>query len=282
MGSRFRVAAVTFVLVAGVSWAGLVFAQPSGSSPNRKESLATLNKLSSSFDVRLDERRLATRDAEPAIRWTNTIGHTTDAALFFWMHNGRPFAVGTTFVTDQTSIAHEFQSLALEPLVARRGEKTIWEPRQPGITFRPLPDAPQPDESPRGRLSQMKSLARRFRAQAIKSPPFYQDEDARELRLLAHPIRQYHEPDRPEQEGAVFAFAMDTDVDVLLLIENRVRDGKAGWEYAVARSNPFVLKVWCDKVLVWSLDRLLSISDPAEPYLTVGPLPVKDDGDVGD
>jgi hypothetical protein len=68
---------------------------------------------------------------------------------------------------------------------------------------------------------------------------------------------------------------MDTDADVLLLIENRVREGKPGWEYALARTNPYVLKVWCDETLVWAQQRLLSTSDPSHPYFIAGPYSLK-------
>lgn len=264
-------------LAAGFSAVRYASAKPRAHLEDRKESLAVLTKIAASFEVRLDGKRIATREAEPAMRWINTIGHATDAALFFWMHEGRPVAVGTTFVTDNVAVGQEFQSLALEPVEARHRGRTIWEPRQPGIEFRPMTDAPKPADTARGRLSQIKTLARRFRAEAIKSPPAYQENDVRELRLLAQPILQYHDADMPENEGAVFAFAMDTDADVLLLIENRIRDGISGWEYALARTNPFVLKVWCDKVLVWSRQRVDSTVDPAQPYIIAGPFPLKDD-----
>lgn len=229
-----------------------VAAGPPLQSDDRKESLAQLTAIAASFEVRLGGTRPATREAEPAMRWTNTIGHATDAALFFWVHDGRPVAAGTTFVTDRVAVGQEFQSLAPGPVAARRDGKVVWETEEAGIDFRPLGEAPKPADGARGRLSQVKSLARRFRAQAIKSPPAYQEDDVRELRLLAQPILQYREDKSPENEGAVFAFAMDTDVDILLLIESRVRDGKRDWEYAVARANPYVLKVWCDDSLVWS------------------------------
>jgi hypothetical protein len=268
---------VAVVLAAGLTASSSASAQSSAQGHDRKESLAFLTKIASRFEIRLDDKRRATRDDEPAMRWTNTIGHTTDAALFFWMHDGRPVAVGTAFETDRVAVGLEFQSLALEPLEARRDGKSIWGPRQPGIEFRPIANAPKPAETARVRLSQIKSLARRFRAQAIKSPPAYQENDARELRLLAQPILQYHDAEQSENDGAVFAFAMDTDVDVLLLIENRVRDGKSGWEFALARTNPFVLKVWCDKTLVWSQERVSTTADAAQPYFMAGPFPDKEE-----
>lgn len=268
-------AAVGAILAASIGNPGGAAAQSPAPVRDRKESLAFLTRLSGRFEIRLDDQRRATREDEPAMRWTNTIGHTTDAALFFWMHDGRPVAVGTAFETDRVSVGIEFQSLAREPVEARYEGKAIWSPKSPGLEFQPIGGAPPPAVTARGRLSQVKALARRFRAQAIKSPPLYQENDARELRLLAQPILQYHDSEHSENDGAVFAFAMDTDVDILLLIENRERDGAPGWQFALARTNPFVLKVWCDKTLVWSQERLLAVADAAQPYFMAGPYPVE-------
>ena len=276
MNAALRGITTAVVVAVVLNGGGVTSAQPTAQSPERKESLALLTKVAASFEVRLDDKRLAVREAEPLMRWTNTIGHATDAALFVWIHDGRPVAAGTAFVTDGVNVGHEFQSLALGPLQVKRQGKPIWTPPEPGIEFRPLIDAPKPADSARQRLSQIKTLARRFRAQAIKAPPAYQLNDARELRLFAQPILQYEDPQMPEREGAIFAFVMDTDADVLLLIENRERDGKTGWEYALARANPYVLKVWCDDALVWFQKHVKVMNDPALPYFIVGPFSVKD------
>ncbi len=264
------------LLVTGLCSPGDIPAQPPASGQDRKEALAVLTKIAASFEVRLDDKYVAKFEDKPAMRWNNTIGNATDAALFFWMHEGRPVAVGTTFVTANTVVGHEFQSLALLPLEGRRAGKVVWNPSKPGIQFVRLKDAPIPAESTRQRLTQIKTLAQRFRAQAIKGPPAYQVNDVRQLRLLTQPILRYQDPQTPELEGAVFVFAMDTDADVLLLIENRLRDGQAGWEYALARANPFELKVWCDDIPVWSQKRTTK-NDPAHPYLITGPFSLKRD-----
>jgi hypothetical protein len=276
MNTAHRAIATVIFLTVGLCRPGDTAAAPPANGQDRKEALAVLSKIAGSFEVRLDAKRVAKREVEPAMRWTNTIGHATDAALFFWMHDGRPVAVGTAFVTDNVAVGLEFQSLALQPLQARRGGKAIWEPKEPGIQFRQLSDAPAPADTARQRLSQIKTLARRFRAEAIKGPPAYQENDVRQLRLLAQPILQYQDPQTSEYEGAVFAFVMDTDADILLLIENRVRDGKASWEYALARANPFDLNVWCDDTRDWSQKRSHA-PDPALPYLIAGPFPFKEE-----
>ena len=59
---------------------------------------------------------------------------------------------------------------------------------------------------------------------AVKGPPAYSENSIWKFRLAPQPLLRYRDPDALEREGAVFAFAMDTDPEVLLLIENRVRD----------------------------------------------------------
>lgn len=262
---------------AAVCWVASFVATVLPAEDIRKESLEFLSKTASNYEIQLDKSRQAGREDEPIMRWTNTIGHATDAAMFVWMQGARPVAVGTVFITDHVQVGIEFQSLSLERLQLRRGGKTLWEPEEPGVAFVPILEAPPPADTARGRLSQMKALARRFRAEAIKSPPAYQENDLRQLRLLATPVLQYHDAQSPELEGALFAFAMDTDCDVLLLIENRLRDGTPAWEYALARANPYQLRAYCDEELVWSRERIKVMADPAAEYYVAGPYPVKTD-----
>lgn len=272
-----RVVALGIMFLSVTQCPALAAEKPSDEQ-ERKESLAGLSKLAASYEIRLGNKRVATREADPALRWINTAGHATDAVLYVWTHEGRPVAVGATFIMDHTAMGQELQSLALEPLQAWRGGKKVWNPPEPGIEFLPVPDAPAPAETSRQRLSQIKTLARRFRAQAIKGPPVYQVNTALELRLLSQPVLQYHDAKMPDSDGVLFAFATDTDPDLVLLIENRNRDDKAGWEYALARSNPSVLNVWYDEKLVWSKKRLKTTDDPEQSYFIAYPFPVKTTG----
>lgn len=190
MNTRCRFLLAVALLATGMFSFGFLFAQPAAQTRDRKESLAFLSKIAASLEVRLDDKRRAMREDEPVMRWTNTISHATDAALFIWMHEGRPVAAGTTFITENVGVGLEFQSLA------------------------------------------------------------------------------------QEYEGAIFAFVMDTDADVLLLIENRLREGAAGWEYALARANPYILKVWRDETLVWSQKRVEATS-ASSPDFFAGPFPLE-------
>jgi hypothetical protein len=265
------------LLVAGLFACGLSRADEGEDDQKRAEALSLLKRIAAEYDIRLDDARTATRVSQPAVRWTNSISGVTDAALFIWMHENRPVAVGSMVWLGDAGVSREFQSLSSEPLLARRGGKVAWNPGVKGIEFQPIPDAPTPAATARQRLSQMKELARMFRAEAVKGPPAYSEDSVWKFRLNPQPLLQYRQPDAPEREGAVFAFAMDTDPEVLLLIENRVRNGMTGWECGVAPVTGWSAKAWFGDELIWEQQRQHPAADPKLPYFVEGPLPVKQD-----
>ena len=116
-----------------------------------------------------------------------------------------------------------------------------------------------------------------FRSEAVKGPPAYSEDSVWRFRLNPQPLLQYHQPDSPDHEGAIFAFAMDTDPEVLLLIENRVRKDKVGWECGLAPVTGWSAKAWFEDKLIWEQERQHPAADPTRPYFVDGPIPVKHD-----
>ena len=83
----------------------------------------------------------------------------------------------------------------------------------------------------RGRLGQMRSMARDFTALQWKGK-------RAELRMLTQPIFRYEPTSGNTRDGAIFAFTnteYGTDPDVLLILEVRETKDKPRWEYAFAR-----------------------------------------------
>jgi hypothetical protein len=131
-------------------------------------------------------------------------------------------------------VFHELHSLSLEVLqpVAFGDGKRVWKPEQSGVELRDLDGAPEPADSERERLTQMRNLAREFTGW------MKQDGDTTELRLLPQPIFRYQAPDEGVKDGALFAFVWKgTDPDVLLMVESREDGGKPRWKYSLARFN---------------------------------------------
>ena len=122
-------------------------------------------------------------------------------------------------------------STSTGPGPSRRG-RSPWSPRVPGVTPRPIPDAPAPARSPAQRLAQMSDLARDFSGTT-------QDREERrwELRLLPKPLYRYESTDPDVLDGAVFAFVSSagTDPEAILVLEARKAPGEAApsWHYAV-------------------------------------------------
>ncbi len=167
----------------------------------------------------------------PVLLWTNPLRSTFAGAVFVWVSDGRPEAVASVFrYTEEgkTVEDNEFQSLASTGLTAGRDSQTVWAPRTAGLQLSPIPNAPQPAPTAAERLRQMHALAREFHA-FFDSP-----RDQSELRLLPKPLYRYETNRRDLLDGALFAFVLTTDPEVLLVIEARPVDGTPVWHYGFA------------------------------------------------
>jgi hypothetical protein len=180
------------------------------------------------------QQRLQLQD-RPLLTWTNTDRFM--GAVFVWSFQGRPEMIGCIgsrqFAPGMSRVFHEFHSLSLQPLqpvTFANGEG--WTPRRPGLTMAPVDAAPTPADSERLRLTQMRNLAREFHGWMKV------DDDVSELRLLPQPIFRYQAPNRGAVDGAIFALVWSgTDPEVLLILEEREKDGALAWHYALARFN---------------------------------------------
>jgi len=242
-------------------------------SKERADNLAMLTKFAAGYTLKLENGRVAEMRQDSAFRWSNPPADTKDAALFFWIADDRPVAVGTMIWYPKIGFVHEFQSLALESLTAERGGEKVWRPTTPGIKFAPLSDAPRPEATEAKRLVQMKTFAARFRAEVVKGPPAFPEGSVWQLRLLPKPLIRYGNPERLARDGAIFAYCQDTDPDVFLVLEARGEGKDAAWHYAVGPMTGWEATGWWGDKLVWSQKHLNGANDPKLPYFVTGPFP---------
>jgi hypothetical protein len=192
------------------------------------------------------------------LSWRNTVRSTTGAAvLAIWTDRGRPEAMASIF-QNGNDICHEFGSLSRsKKIVMRDKTRVVWSPGKAGVEFRDFPDAPAPAEDGAARLRQMKSLAGRFTA---RLRPLNGDNGELEvLRLLPRPLYRYELKDSKGtspilRDGAMFAFVMGTDPEVVLLLEAVEREGKAVWQYAVARATSYAVEASLGDEVIWSVE----------------------------
>jgi hypothetical protein len=237
---------------------------------NQEARLEALTKTAASYRLLVDGERPAELIEKPAIRWSKPAGEIEDAALFFWMCDGRPVAAGSFLWQKRVGFYHEFQSLIPGSIRGERGGHSVWATAEPGIRFAPVPDAPIPAESSNRRLIQMRAMAESFRAEAVKEPPFYGKHSVYKFRLLAKPLLRY---DDAKPDGAIFAFVQDTDPEVLLVLQSHPHENGTRWEYAFAPMTGWQLKAWHKEQEVWSIGNRHPGHDPSKPYFVAGPFP---------
>jgi hypothetical protein len=260
--------ATSLLIVAG----GIALGQQETAKTPRAEAKPKSGESSKAIDdfkvdaaeyvIRLASRpkdKLVLRE-EPLLHWGNPARTGEDGAVFVWMLDGRPEVIGSVFtyrLPKAIHRKHEYHTLAAGPLAAEyRGER-VWAPTSAGVAFQPVPDAPDPAETPRLRLSQMKNLARDFSATLV-------DLEARraDLRLVPQPLIRYEPKDKQILDGALFSFALGTDPEVLLLLEARSSTPKDRpvWQFAFARYHYVDLKAFHKGREVWRAEPLPDIT----------------------
>jgi hypothetical protein len=195
-------------------------------------------RQAAAYDFFLDEdrkQRLLLQQ-QPVLNWTNADNFM--GSVFLWTYGGRPELIGCIgsrqTAAGECFVFHELHSLSLGVLqpVKFGGGTRVWEPARGGIELLDVEGAPDPADSERQRLTQMRNLAREFTGW------MKQDGDVTELRLLPQPIFRYQALGQDVIDGALFALVWKgTDPDILLMLENREVRGKQRWQYALARFN---------------------------------------------
>lgn len=238
----------------------------------REARLAYLKERAADFRLVAGVDRVA-RMSPPIYRWSHPVGTTLDGASFVWMDDERPVAIGSVLILRDGTSYGEFQSLTSGPLKAVRKGVVAWEPARSGCDFRPVPQGPKPGETAAERLTQMKSLARRFSAELTKGPPHYPADSIWRLRMLPKQLVRYGGPRGNVLDGAIFAFCHDTDVEAILVLEAGGENADREWRFAFAPFCGWPGTGKCDDTVVWSHPQLAPMNASKQPYMVFIPTP---------
>ena len=205
----------------------------------------------------------------PVLNWTNPQRRTPAGAIFLWTLRGRPQVAMCTYPNSEMQVLRELQSLSSWPLSASIEGQIVWAPREPGIEWRLIEDAPAPGASAAVRRRQMRQLARSFSATLV-----HPNKNPAPLRMLSTPIYQYPEQPAASEvlDGAMFAFVLGTDPEVLLSIEAiQSNQQEPQWRYGAVRMSMVPTQFRHATKLVWETG--WANERPTGPYYTlpVGP-----------
>ena len=181
----------------------------------------------------------------PVLHRAQDVHGSSRGSIFLWVEpSGRPAAICDVFL-EGNRLYNEWHSLSASPLRADNG--VLFNATDPGLEWKPIPNAQAPAETQSGRDRQARRLAERFSADLVdrKNVRFH-------LRLLTTPLHRHDTTDSPDSRGgALFAFCQQTDPELLLLIEARRSGAGYRWEYAVAGFSDMDLYLRLDAREVW-------------------------------
>ncbi len=178
----------------------------------------------------------ATRSEKAIFRYSDEEHRIPDATLWVWTRDNRPVAFqkveGNNFGGGRAGTIC-FTSASERLISAKWPSRAEFKATKPGVTFRPIPDAPPPSANPRTRAAQFRELKDRFTARLGNSS----GNDVAAARTLPKPLFEYFEPDSKLPVGAVFGMtSTGTNPNFLLVLEVRSdSEGQPRWEYAHAR-----------------------------------------------
>lgn len=200
----------------------------------------------------------------PLLRWSNPVNGDPDGALFIWTAHGRPQAAVQVFRTKGGYWLHELQSLCTDTFQATNDGNPAWEPAKAGLEMRHAPESPEPAESGRQRLAQMRAIADEYSA----IDDFGGKQSRWELRLLTTPLYRYADPDRGIVDGALWAFVHGTDPEVFVVLEASETPTGLEWQIGMAPMTAYAVEVSRKGKPVWNAPRRRQLGDPRETFLT--------------
>ena len=222
----------------------LAAADPDGGLAKKMLPIYVKEAETYSIAVESNPKKALELKREPIFEWLNPARSDQQGAVFVWLRDGRPAALGCVFSHPHAKlpgrqVMHELHALDAEKLLVTRSEYNQWKP-EAGLARKELPDAPAPADAPAARLLQMKRFAQEFSGVSVD-----RDKKEWELRVLPTPLFRYPAARTGVIDGALFALVSTagTDPEVLLLVEAREVDGKLRWEYACGRFSDWELRV---------------------------------------
>jgi hypothetical protein len=188
---------------------------------------------------------------EPVLRWTNPEAGRVYGNTYVWLQEGRPVAVGCMFRNfhPYNTFNGELTALAGTRLVAKRDDKVLWQPKDEW-TWTAVSGAPVPAATAAQRLVQMKALAGEFVVELLDTRNVPRGED-QTPRLLPKPLYRYDPEKTRTLDGALFAFVIGTDPELMVLLECDTAATKPAWRFGVGRMNRDTIRLKRKGETVW-------------------------------
>lgn len=220
-----------------------------------------MRKIAQAVDVQAEDGAKVELVDEPAYRWDDPARRFGDGTVWVYGKSGRPAGLLTLSFNKNAQNGvewlHELTALTSTRFSAVSRDGWTWAPSPPGMTFRPIPNAPAPAGDEAKRLRQMNEQARRFKAFELFDPSGENQPRRYELRLLTKPVHRYKDPARGVLDGGVFLIAYGRNPEIVLVVEARGEGNTPPrWTYGLGRISMAVTHISLDdkELADWSGD----------------------------
>lgn len=251
---------VGIVVLACPTWRTLRADPPSKASAARLESMRRIARETVVKGDRAEEP-LKLRE-EPVFRYSDQPRGFVDATLWVWMHDDRPAAFQKVEMIERGDLrqwGYCLGSFSSEGISVRWPSGREFRTREPGVEFRPLPDAPSIPRNDKAFELVARRTADRFDATMERSSI----KQRYEMQRIARPLLVYwNEADG--FRGAVFGFAAGTtNPDLFLALESRSKGEGTGWYFAVLRMTNGDVKLAYQDRGIWEGEQLAGRAEKA-------------------
>ncbi len=179
------------------------------------------------------------RVPNPVLRFGAPMFGNHHGALWVWGKRGRPAAELEMAQQGNDGFWHHACHCTTDaPIKLTMPTGQVWTPKSNSLTFKPLPGALVPAETPFARMRQMKAFVQKVTAHQLWTWQFG-DGLRHELRMLPTPVHRYDDADQQLIDGALFIVAQGTNPEATLFHEavKPIDSPKPIWQFAVGQTS---------------------------------------------
>jgi len=203
--------------------------------------------------------------SEPILNWQNAERQGQLGSVFVCTNEGRPELIISIFTYSGKNgmrHRHELISMVDRPMKVIHDGERVWKPSAAELKGREILDVGEPETTAVRRMSQMRAIMRQMQGKVFTEPPST-------LNLLPQPLFRYTSASNGIVDGAIFAMALGTDPDILVLVEARSDQNNTRWFVVPFRSHLIGLELKYRGESIWKADSKpdLKMSGPMQmPY----------------
>lgn len=249
--TRSRIAVLVLTAICGfASFSSLGFAQD-----QTEYSPQLLQKFflheAKQFEIVVEGREAAPLlRPEPLLNWQNAERQGQLGSIFVCTHEGRPELIISIFTFAGKSglrHRHELISMSDKAMKVMHDGERVWKPRAAALEGKEVQDIGPPESTAVRRLNQMRAIMRQMEGQLFTDP-------LSKLNLLPQPLFRYTCEPKGVLDGAIFAMALGTDPDILVMVEARKSPNGERWFVVPFRSHLIGLELKYRGESIWKAE----------------------------